>query len=174
MVFEMSVVTNIGQPALVPLLMISQKYFQPGLLHSPGQHASFYAQLTGTVVGTTLIAIFSVVALSGWDRLAYALSIIPVVALFIAYSLLTPKTGKHSLWLRGVDFEAAVRPLSLRIAVILAFELGRETLVVGFPNTNVIESVTSGLAKALAWYFTAQVVCNTLPLPRYHSTYSPC
>ncbi|KAH8158980.1 hypothetical protein CIB48_g9261 [Xylaria polymorpha] len=125
--------TNATQPALAPLLAI----------------------------GIALTATFAIVALSEWDPLAYALSLIPLIALFVAFTLLTPQTGRWSQWLRGFDIEAAVWPLSLRVAIIMAIVLGRESYLIGFPSTNVVDTLTLGTMKALAWYFTSQLARNS-------------
>ncbi len=124
---------------------------------------SFFPLLTYNTLCTILTATFAVIALSEWDPVAYAISVAPVVALFVAYTLLTPQTGQRSRWLRSVDIEAAVWPLSLRVVALLAIVLGRESYVIGFPSTNALETLTLGLIKALMWYFTSQLVCVAPP-----------
>ncbi|TGJ81362.1 hypothetical protein E0Z10_g7403 [Xylaria hypoxylon] len=148
------------KPVLAPLLTIGHRYLRPGIHPPSGCHMSLFPLLTHNTLGTTLAAIFAVIALSEWDPIAYAISAVPVIALFVAYTLLTPQVGQHSRWLRSVDIEAAIWSLSLRVAVLLAIVLGRESYVIGFPNTNVIETLTSGSAKALTWYFASQVARN--------------
>ncbi|GAP88019.2 putative beta- -xylosyltransferase 1 [Rosellinia necatrix] len=147
-------------PALAPLLLLGLKYLRPGLLHPPVVScATFIPLLTYNILGATLAAIFAIAALSEWDPLGYALSAIPLVALTVAYTLLTPQSqsANRLQWLRSCDIEASAWPLSLRIAAILAVVLGRESYVIGFPSTDVIETLTLGLAKAFTWYFASQL-----------------
>ncbi|KAI0906990.1 hypothetical protein F4823DRAFT_626680 [Ustulina deusta] len=147
-------------PALAPLLSIGHRYLRPGLQPPAGYHMSFFPLLTYNTLCTILTATFAVIALSEWDPVAYAISVAPVVALFVAYTLFTPQTGQRSRWLRSVDIEAAVWPLSLRVVALLAIVLGRESYVIGFPSTNALETLTLGLIKALMWYFTSQLARN--------------
>ncbi|KAF2965897.1 hypothetical protein GQX73_g7655 [Xylaria multiplex] len=144
-------------PALAPLLTIGHKYLRPGLHPPSGCHMSFFPFLTHHTVGTILTAIFSTLALWEWDPAAYAISAIPVVALFAVYTLLTPHAGQRSL---SIDIEAIIWPLSLRVAILLAIVLGRESYLIGSPKVNVTEILTSGSAKALTWYFTSQLARN--------------
>ncbi|KAI3327296.1 glycosyltransferase family 90 protein [Xylariaceae sp. AK1471] len=144
-------------PALTPLLLIGQRYLRPDIYPPAGFHTSLFSRLTHTILGTTLTAIFAVVALSEWDPLGYAISAVPVAALFVTYTLLTPRTVKHPQWLKSSDIEATLRPLCLRVVILLVIILGGESVVVGFPNSNVKETLTLSLAKALTWYFTSQV-----------------
>ncbi|KAI1748959.1 hypothetical protein F4782DRAFT_550314 [Xylaria castorea] len=138
-------------PALAPLLAIGYRYLRPGL----------YPPAVSHVTGVALTAIFAIIVLSEWDPLAYALSIVPIIALFVAYTLLTPQTGKWPQWFRGFDFESAIWPLSLRVVVILAIILGRESYAIGLPGTDVIDTLTLGTVKALTWYFTSQLARNS-------------
>ncbi|KAI8946105.1 hypothetical protein F4801DRAFT_583754 [Xylaria longipes] len=148
-------------PALAPLLAVGYRYLRPGLYPPAASHTSPFSLFTRNVIGIALTATFAIVVLSEWDPLAYALSLVPVIALFVAYTLLTPQTGMWSRGPRGFDIEAAVWPLSLRVAVIVAIALGRESYVIGFPSTNVIDTLTLGSVKALTWYFTSQLARNS-------------
>ncbi|KAI8631685.1 glycosyltransferase family 90 protein [Xylariaceae sp. FL1651] len=145
-------------PALTPLLIIGQRYCRLELYPSGGPHPSLFSRLTDIVFDTALIAIFAIVALSEWDFSGYAMSAIPVAALFVAYTLLTPRTDKRSHWLQSLDFESAIRPLSLHVVAITTFILGVELILFGFSNSNIMLTLTLGLAKALTWYYTFQVV----------------
>ncbi|KAI0451263.1 hypothetical protein F5B21DRAFT_487786 [Xylaria acuta] len=148
-------------PALAPLLAIGYRYLRPGL-HPPAvSYTSPFSLLTRNLIGIALTAAFAIVALSEWDPIAYALSLVPVIALFVVYTLLTPQNGKWLQLPRGFDIEAAVLPLALRVAVILAIILGRESYAVGFPRIDVIDTLTLGSVKALTWYFTSQLARNS-------------
>ncbi|KAI1418902.1 hypothetical protein F5Y12DRAFT_371631 [Xylaria sp. FL1777] len=147
-------------PALVPLLSIGHRFLALGLYPPAGCHMSFFPLITHNTVGAILAAIFAVIALSEWDPTAYAISAAPVIALFVAYTLLTPHTGQRSQWLRSVDIEAAARPLSLRVVVLLIIVLGGESYAIGFPSTDALETLTLGSSKALMWYFTSQLARN--------------
>jgi len=146
------------------LLLISQKFLQPDISSSFEIKAlSIFSRLTTNAAGATLTALFAVFALSQWDPFGYAISLAPVAALVFIYTLLTPQTNEAlPRWLQSFDMQANIRPLSIRVVATLAFALSVETVVFGFPSVNVVETVASALAKALAWYFASQVVCSLL------------
>ncbi|KAI0872560.1 hypothetical protein GGS24DRAFT_467193 [Hypoxylon argillaceum] len=144
-------------PALAPLLIICHRYLRPGL--SP--HAISHMSFPNNILGTSLSAMFATLALSEWDLLAYATSVIPVVALFVAYTLLTHQTENRPPWLRGFDIETAAWSLSLRVVSILGAILSIETYLIGFPSIIAIETLTLGLAKALTWYYLSQLARNS-------------
>ncbi|KAJ2996996.1 hypothetical protein NUW58_g793 [Xylaria curta] len=148
-------------PALAPLLIICHKHLGHTVYPHGGPGVSTLDLLNHNILGATLAAIFSITTLSEWDPIAYALSTVPVFALLIAYSLLSPHIGKQSRWLRALNIEAAAWPLSLRVALIQAIVLGGETYIVGFPSTNLTETLTLGSAKALTWYFALQLARNS-------------
>lgn len=150
--------SNTKKPALAPLLIICHRYLRPGL--SP--HAISHMSFPNNILGTSLSAMFATLALSEWDLLAYATSVIPVVALFVAYTLLTHQTENRPPWLRGFDIETAAWSLSLRVVSILGAILSIETYLIGFPSIIAIETLTLGLAKALTWYYLSQLVCATI------------
>ncbi|KAI0465685.1 hypothetical protein F4859DRAFT_500196 [Xylaria cf. heliscus] len=160
-VFRAEVGVAVLFPALPPLLAIGYRYLRPGIYPPPVPHTSPFSLLTRNVMGITLTATFAIIILSEWDPLAYALSLVPIITLFVVYTLLTPQIGNRSKWARGFDIEAAVLPLSLRVVVLLAIILGRESYVIGFPNANVIDTLSLGLIKALTWYFTSQLARNS-------------
>jgi hypothetical protein len=144
------------------LLLISQKFLQPDTPTSIGiQAPSIFSRLTTTVAGAALAGLFAVFILSQWDPFGYIISLAPAAALVFTYTLLTPQT-KEALprWLKSFDMEATIRPLSIRVVATLALALAVETVVFGFPSISIVDTVASGLAKALTWYFVSQVVCN--------------
>ncbi|KAI1818542.1 glycosyltransferase family 90 protein [Poronia punctata] len=143
-------------PLLVPLLLISQRWLQYGV--SPIEsHGSIFFRLANTTIGATLSAIFAVFTLSPWDPFGYGLSLVPVSALLIAYTLLGTRSERLPKSIETFDIEAALRPLSFRVAATLAVMLGVESVVLGFPSINVFRTVASGVAKALAWYSAVQL-----------------
>ncbi|KAI0801590.1 hypothetical protein GGR55DRAFT_683701 [Xylaria sp. FL0064] len=147
-------------PALMPLLNLGQRHLRLGLHPPTGHKNSFFALITHNIIGSTLAAIFAIVALAEWEPIAYALSAAPVAALFVAYTLLTPQEGQRSQWLRGVDIEVAALSLSLRVLILVAIVLGREVYTTGFPSINPLKTLTLGWSKALVWYFTSQLARN--------------
>ncbi|KAJ3571633.1 hypothetical protein NPX13_g5313 [Xylaria arbuscula] len=148
-------------PALAPLLAISYRYTRPGSHPSTGCHISFSSLLRHDILGTALTAVLGIAALSGWDPTTYAISAAPVVALFIAYTLLAPQSTRNSQWLESVDIEDAVSSLALRVAALLVAALVGESYLFGLPNINAVETLALGLIKALMWYFTSQLARNT-------------
>ncbi|KAJ8119256.1 hypothetical protein O1611_g10646 [Lasiodiplodia mahajangana] len=149
--------SNTKKPALAPLLLVGSRYLRPGLYPHAVSHTSFFPILTHNIIGAILYAVFAIIALSEWDPLAYAISVIPVIALFVAYTLLTPQIENGSRGLRGFDIETAAWPLSLRVVIILAAILGREAYAIGLPSIKVIETLTLGFAKAISWYYLSQL-----------------
>ncbi|KAI0111236.1 hypothetical protein GGR51DRAFT_509421 [Nemania sp. FL0031] len=144
-------------PALLPLLLVGYRYLRPSLYPHTVPHLSLFPMVTHNTIGAILYAIFAVAALSEWDPLAYATSVVPVVAFFVVYTLLTPQIETSSRWLRSFDIETVVWPLSLRIVPMIAAVIGREAYAIGFPSVNIIETVTLGFAKALTWYYLSRL-----------------
>ncbi|KAI1125389.1 hypothetical protein F5Y10DRAFT_247096 [Nemania abortiva] len=148
-------------PVLAPLLIISYRFLRPSLYPLAVSHLSLFSILSHNIIGASLSAIFAVVALSEWDPLSYAISAIPVIALFIAYTLLTPQTETRSRWLPSFDIETAAWPLSFRVLAILVAILGGEAYVIGLPGINAIGTLSLGTAKALTWYHLSQLARNS-------------
>ncbi|GAW19682.1 hypothetical protein ANO14919_091710 [Xylariales sp. No.14919] len=148
-------------PALAPLLTISHRYLRPGLHPPSGCHMSLFPLLTHNTIGAILTAIFAIIALSECELVAYALSVVPVIALFVTYTLLTHQAGQRSQWLQSVDLGATIWSLSSRVATLLALVLFKESYTIGFPDASIIETVVSGPARALTWYFTSELARNS-------------
>ncbi|KAJ8105425.1 hypothetical protein ONZ43_g7432 [Nemania bipapillata] len=127
----------------------------------PSATSMWLVAISIAVLSISSSAIFAIAALSEWDLLAYSISLAPVVALFIIYTLLTPQVETRSAWLQGFDIESATRSLSLRVVIILAAIIGAETYLIGFPCINIIKTLTLGLAKALTWYYMSQLARNS-------------
>ncbi|KAI1437894.1 hypothetical protein GGR50DRAFT_706918 [Xylaria sp. CBS 124048] len=143
-------------PALTPLLAIVRRYWRPDGSPPIIPHASFFSPYFNNILGLSLAAVFAIVTLSEWEPLVYGISIIPVVSLFVAYMLLTPRAGQNT-WFRTVNFSTTVGSLSLRVVFLLVIILGRQTYLQGFPDINPLEAVIVGLAKASTWYFTSHL-----------------
>ncbi|KAI1111598.1 hypothetical protein F5Y14DRAFT_304695 [Nemania sp. NC0429] len=148
-------------PALVPLLTMGQRYMRPGLYPPAPSRMSPFLLSAVSLIGVILIAALAIAALSAYDPLGYLLSVVPVVALYVAFTLLTPHAGNTAQWLRGFDLAAAAWPLSFRVALIVAVVLGRESYAIGFPRTNAIQTLTLGSTKAFTWYFLSQLARNS-------------
>ncbi|KAI1295198.1 hypothetical protein F5Y03DRAFT_309886 [Xylaria venustula] len=146
-------------PALIPLLNIGHRFLRPGLLPPAACHMSFFPLLTHNLIGSILAAIFAILALSEWEPTLCPLSVAPVAALFVVYTLLTPPNGQSSQWLRSIDIRAASWSLSLRVVILLAVVLGKESYTIGFPSTNALGTLFLGSVKAFMWYLTSQLVC---------------
>lgn len=153
-------------PALMPLLLVSQKHL---IWHETditgASPTGFYAlfHLCNTVWGSVLVALFSIFTLkSDWHiRVSDAPSLVPAAALLVVYITLDPRpriSSKYHRLLPPLDVEDALLPLSLRVTLVLLTVLGLETLAFGYP---VLSAYTPALAltKALSWYFTIQTVC---------------
>ncbi|KAI0975555.1 hypothetical protein F4678DRAFT_274518 [Xylaria arbuscula] len=147
-------------PALIPLLSIGHRFLRPGLLPTAGCHMSFFPLLTHNPIGAILVAIIAIVALSEWELTISAISVAPVAALFVVYTFLSPPAGQRSQWLRSIDIRATASSLSLRVVILLAVVLGKESYTIGFPSTNVLGTLFLGSTKAFMWYFTSQLVWN--------------
>lgn len=96
---------------------------------------------------------------SDWAIQISLSSITLVATLFVVYAALLPKGGT-GLCLPSINFERAIRPLSIRIAILLFFLLCISIVFIGFSRVNPIYTLLLGLLKALSWYFTAKVVCR--------------
>lgn len=105
------------------------------------------------------MSLFNIYVFSDWSIRISPSSIASAVALFIVYAALLPKGGT-SLCLPSVDFERAIRPLSIRIIILLFLMLCVSTILIGLSIVSPIHVLLVGLLKALSWYFAAKVVCR--------------
>ncbi|KMP07830.1 capsule protein [Coccidioides immitis RMSCC 2394] len=155
---SLSIVTK---PALTPLLLLVQKYLGSELRPPRTSNSRFFHPFVNTILGTTLAASFFIFILSDWNLRGHALSIIPVAALLVVYTTLTPRTDKSSRYLPSFDIEATIIRLSLRVVVVLGLALVVEILAFDLPRSTVVAISALGLAKALFWYFIIQTARNS-------------
>ena len=101
---------------------------------------------------------------SDWGVGESVLSTLPVAALLLVYVALTPRIAERPRFLPCINIEKDIRPLSLRVVVLLVAALGLQTAVFGLPSNGITPSLFIGFAKALSWYFTIQTVRNPPPL----------
>ncbi|KAK2855667.1 hypothetical protein FQN49_004965 [Arthroderma sp. PD_2] len=145
-------------PALTPLLLVAQRYLGSSTRTSAESESWLFSPLANTVWGTSLAASIFIFVLSDWDFKGHALSAIPVLTLLGVYVTFMPKTDKSSRYLPSVDIEDAVRPLSLRVVLLLLIALGVEIATFGFPTGGILVTLILGQTKALSWYFIIQTV----------------
>ncbi|KAL7920375.1 glycosyltransferase family 90 protein [Trichoderma austrokoningii] len=143
-------------PILTPLLLVTQRYLG-SVSKSP---AGPFSRFTSSVFGATLISTFTIYVFSDWTIWISLSSVALVAALFIAYAALLPK-GCTSSCLPSVNFERAIRPLSIRIVILAFFMLCISTILTGISIVNPIHVLLLGLLKVLSWYFTAKVAQST-------------
>lgn len=118
-----------------------------------------FSLFTSASYGAFLISLFTIFTFSDWAiRISFS-SIALVAALFTVYAALLPRSGTF-LCLPSINFERAIRPLSIRIVILLFFLLFISTILTGLSGVNPIHILLLGLLKALSWYFTAKVVCR--------------
>ncbi|QVM08440.1 F-actin-capping protein subunit beta [Coccidioides posadasii str. Silveira] len=149
------------KPALTPLLLLVQKYLGSELRPPRTSNSRFFHPFVNTILGTTFAASFFIFILSDWNLRGHALSIIPVAALLVVYTTLTPRTDKSSRYLPSFDIEGTIIPLSLRVVVVLGLALVVEILAFDLPRSTVVAISALGLAKALFWYFIIQTARNS-------------
>ncbi|KAL7930755.1 glycosyltransferase family 90 protein [Trichoderma chlorosporum] len=138
-------------PALTPLLLAIQKY-----LGSAPRPAGLFTPLVNTNWGAIVAASFGVLTFSNWSIRAFLLSIIPTAFLFTVYTALLPR-NRTSTILPSVNLEYAIRPLSVRIAILLLIIWGVDLTFFGFNATGIIRTFSLALLKALSWFFVIQV-----------------
>lgn len=155
------------QPALTPLLLVAENYLESKVRALARSDSLVFSPFVNTIWGTTLVASFAIITVSDWDLRRYAISILPVVALFVGYITLTPRADKSTSLFPSFDIEHATRPLSLRVVGLMLIILGIETIKSDLPRSNIVATLTMGFAKALTWYFIVQTVCSVL----YQETY---
>ncbi len=156
---ENDVLTDDGQPMLTPLLLVADRKLRPE--SRTGSESGLLSAVANTTWGPTLVAVVAVFAQSSWDKVALALSVLPVSALLVAYTALIPRTVETSRFLLRIDVDEGIAPLSLRIAALLAAAFGAQAFAFGVPSVDIVVlTLALGLAKAFAWYFTIQTVCG--------------
>ncbi|KAL7952051.1 glycosyltransferase family 90 protein [Trichoderma barbatum] len=137
-------------PALTPLLLMVQKR-----LGSASKPAGFFSPLVSTNRGAILAASFGVLTFSDWSIRAFLFSIIPTAFLFIVYTALLPRS-RISTFLPSVNLDNAIRPLSVRIAVLLLLIWGVDIAFFGLNAIGIIKTFFLALLKALSWLFVIQ------------------
>lgn len=156
-------------PQLTPLLLLSHRYLlwpdtDIPTAGPPRPVSQLFFRSANTVCGTVLCAaLASFTIKSDWHyRASDTLSFVPAVALLVAYSILDPRrkiANKIRQTLPHFDVEDAILPLSLRVILVMVIIMGLESLAFGFPTCTAASALVLGLAKALSWYFTIQMVC---------------
>ncbi|UKZ50390.1 hypothetical protein TrVGV298_004650 [Trichoderma virens] len=137
-------------PALTPLLLAAQKY-----LGSSPRPAGLFSPLVSTNWGAILGASFGVLTFSNWSIGSFLFSIIPAAFLFIVYTALLPR-NRTSTFPPSINLENVIRPLSVRIAVLLLIIWGADLAFFGFNTTGIIRTFFLGFVKALSWSFVIQ------------------
>jgi len=147
--------TNELQPALTPLLLMTENHLRP----NPRMlDASPIFLFLNPFWGLTLAATFLSLTLSDWSLWACAFSALPAAALLIAYVAFIPKSSEDDDFFPYVNIEEAVVHLSLRVLFLLAIVLGIQTFVFGLYINNLIVTLSLGMTKALSWYFIIKTV----------------
>ncbi|KPM42758.1 hypothetical protein AK830_g3823 [Neonectria ditissima] len=116
----------------------------------------FSSTLVNTVWGTALAASFAALTLFNWSLRGSALSTVPVAASLVVYSAFLPRIAKSPRFIPQIDIEDAIAPLSFRVVMVLMVVLCARTMSFGFPQNNVMSTSSLGMAKALAWFYTAR------------------
>ncbi|KAM5445523.1 hypothetical protein MaudCBS49596_007429 [Microsporum audouinii] len=144
-------------PVLTPLLLVAQRHFGSSARPSADSSDSWLLYpLANTLWGTSLVAVIFTITLSDWDFAGHGLSALPVLALLAVYLTFMPKTERKSRFLPHVDIEDAVRPVSLRVVVMLLVLLGVEVATFGFPTGGILVTLALGFTKSLSWYSIIQ------------------
>ncbi|KAI1917690.1 hypothetical protein LOZ12_001785 [Ophidiomyces ophidiicola] len=95
--------------------------------------------------------------LSDWDVQRHALSTIPVMALLVAYIILTSGPHNESQRLHNSEGKTCILPLSIRIVTILALVLGVEAYICGFHSNGALNILIAGFRLSLLWCFIFQI-----------------
>ncbi|KAF4986048.1 hypothetical protein FGRMN_11005 [Fusarium graminum] len=143
-------------PALTPLLILAPRGWGFG---SPGQHTpnvSCFASLTSNVRLASLIAGLAIMTLSEWGFIRIISSCVVTGAYFIVYGSLMCAT-KHNTFLATLPpLGTCVALLARRVIQILLVGLFVRASILGFPKSEALPTLFLGVAKALAWRYTAQ------------------
>ncbi|KAL6827965.1 glycosyltransferase family 90 protein [Trichoderma camerunense] len=138
-------------PALTPSLLAVQNY-----LGSASRPAGLFSPLVSTNWGAILAASFGVLTFSNWSIWAFLFSIIPSAFLFIFYTALLQRNRTSTIF-PSINNENSIRPLSVRIAVLLLFISGVDIAFFGLNSTGIIRTFFLAFIKALSWVFVIQV-----------------
>ncbi|KAH6621472.1 glycosyltransferase family 90 protein [Chaetomium sp. MPI-SDFR-AT-0129] len=146
-------------PVLTPLLLLADRRFRPEIQRPSGGLGA----LAYTAWGTALVAVFGLFALLGRDAVGWALVLIPMVALFIVYAALIPRSVDARQWLTSVpELEEVIVPLAGRVGILVVVGLGAQAFVFGIRSLAFgFSALLLGLLKAGFWYFTVEAARNT-------------
>lgn len=144
-------------PALTPLLLVAERCLQSDSQIWSLSDPSTLSTLAHTIWGTVLTASIAIFAMSDWNLLESALSIVPVAALLIVYIALLPRTIGSTHFLPRINIREGIIPLSSRVIVILVVALGMQATAFGPPIIEIAPTLSLGLAKALSWYYTTRI-----------------
>ncbi|KAK0387640.1 hypothetical protein NLU13_3885 [Sarocladium strictum] len=148
-------------PLLTPLFWSFQTIYAPIRPKLEASEPGILSTIHDTLFGTTLVAVFSVVALPNCTLDRVVLSIVPTFALLLIYVSLSPTDKRGKRLIPSVAFEDAVEPISQRIVPTLLGVLGVQILVFGFPRSQLIPTVALGIVKATSWYFVSRVASSS-------------
>lgn len=163
MLIEAKIWILTSQPALTPLLLVLQKRLQPEFEFGASIRSTLglFQFLFNTALGTSLTALFGVVALSKftWSiRLPESLlSLVPALALLAVYTALLVRT-KDSDFLPLVDIERNIGLLAWRVVFMLLLALSLQRYAFGLFHGALTPILALSLAKALSWYFLIRTV----------------
>ncbi|PTD11728.1 hypothetical protein FCULG_00002718 [Fusarium culmorum] len=142
-------------PALTPILIVVYAYFSSHTKYSDPQTQS---PLINTAWGAASTAIPAVISLSNGDLFGSLVSIILVVSLLVAYSLLAPG---YKFGLPSVDIATCIEEISFRTACLLVVSIAVQIFILGPPTSDIVTVLLSGSFKAMAWFFTIQTANQT-------------
>ncbi|KAL7817909.1 glycosyltransferase family 90 protein [Trichoderma aethiopicum] len=140
-------------PALTPLLLTVKRYRRSSSTPKPPE---LIAPLVNTYWGPVLAGSFCVLTFSDWNMRALLSCTIATCLLFIVYAALLPRveTLAH---LPSVSLDNIIRPLSVRVVILLLCIWGFDTILFGLTTPVLSSTLVIGLLKALSWYFIIQV-----------------
>lgn len=147
------------QPVLTPLLLMVQRYLQPGVMPviavSRQRQQDVHQERK-----ITLISLFILIASVMRDFRRAIPSIVPTIALLLVYIAFIPGRNKSFSIIPFIATENSIISLSKRVIFILFFGLSLETSVFGFHSSRLAAAITSGVGKALSWIFLIHTVCE--------------
>lgn len=154
---------------MTPLLLLAEKKLRSEVAQRPG---SGLTTLANTVWGAVVVAAISMLALVNWSLLELALPIIPGGALLFVYFGLIPRAASgHRSFPLIPEVQKAIRPLSIRIIVLLLGVLGVQVWAFGMQSIELGWTVLLlGFLKAGFWCFSIQTVSSPFPLSRSYDT----
>ncbi|XWW96701.1 hypothetical protein V2A60_004678 [Cordyceps javanica] len=149
-------------PALVPILLMAQRYLQVDMADATrgGSARDAPAMLT-SLAAACIIAAAAVLDLFIWNLEKFIYASLALTAISAAYMTLLPQRRRNGGVIPPVRVEEDIGQLSQSVLVGVASVFAIQTLVFGLTTGSLVRTLATGVFKCLRWFFAIQLTRDT-------------